>query len=192
MFNARYGVETIQEPLHEWCDFRGHDALAKAYENPEKYAMPFQTLVSMTLAKRYQMPSTANVRYTERSLFSARYCFTEHLLDKNHLDDFQYDVLDALFDTFKKTCPVDLIIYLRTSPETCLRRVRERNRNEEASLTLDHLKDLHKLHEDWLMDRKFPVPADVIEIDANRDTLQIMEQVTNMLKNTSLFLSEKK
>ena len=39
---------------------------------------------------------------------------------------------------------VDLIIYLRTTPEKALERVKERNRGEEAGVPLDYLQQLHR------------------------------------------------
>ena len=48
-----------------------------------------------------------------------------------------------------------------------LERVKERNRGEEAGVPLDYLKDLHTLHEDWLIHKKHPLPAPVLVIDAD-------------------------
>lgn len=64
---------------------------------------------------------------------------------------------------------VDLIVYLRASPETALRRIQERGRREEMnSVSLDLLQNLHQLHERWLCKKEVPVPAPVIVLDAER------------------------
>ena len=34
-------------------------------------------------------------------------------------------------------------LYLRSSPETALERMKERNRGEEAGVAIDYLRDLH-------------------------------------------------
>ena len=49
-----------------------------------------------------------------------------------------------------------------------LERVNIRNRSEENSIPLEYLKDLHDLHEDWLMKKKYPLCAPVVVIDADQ------------------------
>ena len=45
----------------------------------------------------------------------------------------------------------DLIVYLRTEPSVAFKRVRSRSRGEETKISLDYIKDLHNLHEEWLV-----------------------------------------
>lgn len=42
------------------------------------------------------------------------------------------------------------VVYLRTEPEVCFKRVNRRNRTEESSVELSYLELLHKQHEEWL------------------------------------------
>ena len=49
--------------------------------------------------------------------------------------------------------PVNEIIYLRTTPSIAMERLLQRKRHEERNVTLEYLEELHKLHEEWLMDR---------------------------------------
>ena len=44
----------------------------------------------------------------------------------------------------------DGFVYLRAEPETCMDRMKIRNRGEESAVDLKYLEDLHKRHEDWL------------------------------------------
>jgi len=110
----------------------------------------------------------------ERSLFSARYCFVENLLRKGLLQPCEYYVLDQWFKTSLPSAPVDLIIYLRSDPDIVFERIKRRGRPEETGLTLDYLRALHDLHEDWLIHSKFPLPARVLTIDANTPLDQIV------------------
>lgn len=92
-------------------------------------------------------------------------------------------------------CNLDLIFYLRTSPETCLERLKRRGRHEEVStISLDYLKNLHDLHESWLCNTPAQVdslplketetslnriyrPKNVIVIDAERSLDDVCKRV---------------
>ena len=56
-----------------------------------------------------------------------------------------------------------------------LRRLRDRSRGEEHLIDEDYIRTLHSLHEDWLMEKKFPVPAPVLVVDANKDISDMTE-----------------
>ncbi|CAB4060428.1 unnamed protein product [Lepeophtheirus salmonis] len=67
------------------------------------------------------------------------------------------------------TC--DLTIYLRLDPEIAYKRVTERGRTEENNLSLDFLKRLHRLHDDWLLYRNTSMylpTQNILVIDTSR------------------------
>jgi deoxyadenosine/deoxycytidine kinase len=45
----------------------------------------------------------------------------------------------------------DLYVYLRTSPEICLERLKRRGRPEEGHYTLEMLQELEGYHNEWLL-----------------------------------------
>ena len=109
----------------------------------------------------------------ERSIFSARYCFVENMRQSGTIQESEFQVLDQWFQF--ATAPdsgldlgVDLIIYLRTTPEKALERINIRNRSEENSIPLEYLTQLHQLHEEWLVKRQHLLPAQVITLQADR------------------------
>ena len=72
----------------------------------------------------------------------------------------------------------DLIVYLQTDPEVCIERMRNRGRSEETGISLEWLREVHKLHENWLLpstvmdsnEKRFPIPArKVYVVDANKN-----------------------
>lgn len=72
---------------------------------------------------------------------------------------------------------VDLIVYLRTTPEVVYQRMMQRNRSEEKLVPLEYLQKLHVLHEDWLFHKKsFPCPAPVIVLNADLDKSMVTEE----------------
>ena len=91
---------------------------------------------------------------------------------------------------------VDLIVYLRTTPEIAWQRVKARARSEEKVIPIEYLrvswlvelngsnnhyalptKELHDLHESWLMNGEAgdtkDLPAPVLVIDANQDMAEV-------------------
>lgn len=71
----------------------------------------------------------------ERSIFSGRHCFIENLHDEKKMTHSEYTVLCEWFDFLQKSpmfnLSVDLIVYLKTSPEVAFERVKRRARSEE-------------------------------------------------------------
>ena len=60
----------------------------------------------------------------------------------------------------------DAVIYLRTTPETCLDRIQQRNRQGENQITFDYLQKCHDQHEAWLKN----IPSDrCLILDADQD-----------------------
>jgi hypothetical protein len=52
----------------------------------------------------------------------------------------------------KQKPQVDLIVYLQTTPQTCMDRLKQRGRSEECDVPVDYLEALHARYEDWLID----------------------------------------
>merc|ERR1712071_395866 len=76
---------------------------------------------------------------------------------------------------------VDLIVYLRTDPDVVHRRILNRARQEEKTVPLSYIEDLHKIHEDWLhYQTTHAVPAPVIEIDANVELPEMLQQISHV------------
>jgi len=51
-----------------------------------------------------------------------------------------------LLNTFENL-QLDGIIYLRTKPDTCLKRCRKRSRSEEGGIPIEYLTQIHERHE---------------------------------------------
>jgi len=75
------------------------------------------------------------------------------------------------------------LVYLRAKPETCLERIKSRNRPEEQSITLDYLKQLHECHEEWLLSRTRTLITPVFIIDADQTKEHVYSDTNIHLKN---------
>merc|ERR1711936_1083787 len=174
-------VEVLTEPVDRWRNVNGHNLLQLMYEDPSRWALPFQSYVQLTMLENHLLQTKKPVKLIERSIFSARYCFVENMYRSGKMLGCEYEVLDEWFKfvTDKESSldlKVDLIIYLKTTPEKALERINIRARSEENQIPLEYLKQLHSLHESWLVDKKYPLPAPVHVIDADRDLTEMLEE----------------
>ncbi|XP_034079306.1 thymidine kinase 2, mitochondrial isoform X2 [Gymnodraco acuticeps] len=122
---------------------------------------------------------SAPVRMMERSIFSAKYIFVENLYRSGKMPEVDFAVLSEWFDwiTTNISIPVDLIVYLQTSPQTCHERLKQRSREEEKVIPLEYLESIHQLYEDWLIKKSSsPLPAPVLVIPADQDLQEMLHQ----------------
>lgn len=191
-FRARYKASgepdpgVFMEPVERWRNVDGENLFHYLYKDPARHSLAFQTYVQLTMIKLHQK----RPKLMERSIYSARYCFVENLYHLNYLSKLEYVILDKWFKHLvlatehsdaiaaneeleydllsqPKGVNIDLIIYLRCSPQKVMERIRVRSRDEEKNISYDYIKSLHDLHEEWLITKKFPVPAPVLVLDTN-------------------------
>ncbi|RWS14560.1 hypothetical protein B4U79_15446, partial [Dinothrombium tinctorium] len=173
-------VQTFREPVHKWLNLSGHNLLDLMYKEPKRWSFAFQQYVQLTMFQMHKEASEFSddkccVKMIERSLLSARYCFVENLYENELLHDVEYKIIDEWFkELMKDKCTkLDYIIYLRTSPEVCYQRVKQRFRREEETLTMEYLKNLHQLHEKWLLSDEMNIP--VITINGDHSIAEMQE-----------------
>ena len=181
-FNDYDNVEVITEPVEKWTDLKGCNLLQKMYEDPKRWSLVFQTYVQLTMLQQHSSRTEKEVKLMERSLYSAMHCFAENLVRNKKMEKSEYEVLYAWFrylvDEMKDIIDlgIDLIVYLKTSPETAMERIRVRSRGEECIIPKKHVEQLHLLYEDWLINKKFPLPCPVITIDANQELGEVVKE----------------
>jgi len=155
-------IEVVPEPVDEWRSVRtfvGEDApinlLDRFYKDPMKYAYTFQHYVLLTRMQkdREARASSKPLRVLERSIFSDRMVFVRAMHDAGFMGDLELSVYDSWFSmeiAQDNELTPDGFIYLKAKPETCIKRLRGRNRSEEAGVDADYLRSLHEKHESWL------------------------------------------
>lgn len=172
-------VAIIKEPVDLWRNCRGHNLLDLMYKDPKKWAFPFQMYAALTMLQRHTMETYKPINLMERSIYSARYCFVEKLVKDGILLPEHYAIIDEHFKwaTQSVNMSVDLIVYLRSSPEVAYRRMMLRGRNEEIDVPFDYLLQLHNYHENWLYKKSaFQVPAPVLTLNADLEVADIDDE----------------
>ncbi|CAH0562048.1 unnamed protein product [Brassicogethes aeneus] len=178
-FNRNKDVCVLAEPVEMWRDCDGYNLLGAMYEDPKRWSFTFQSYVQLTMLQQHTKETDLPIKLMERSIYSARYCFVEQLKRDKVLSGPSESVINAWFNwvTSNKNLDVDLVVYLRTTPEVVYERMMKRNRAEEKSVPLEYLKSLHKIHEDWLYYKTLHhCPAPVIILNANLDRSNIANE----------------
>ncbi|CAN9500179.1 unnamed protein product [Ophioblennius macclurei] len=178
-FSKTCNIEVLPEPVSKWRNVRGHNPLALMYQDPERWGLTLQTYVQLTMLDRHMSLIDAPVKMMERSIFSAKYIFAENLFRSGKMPEVDFVVLSEWFNwiTTNMSIPIDLIVYLQTSPQTCHQRLQERCREEEKVIPLEYLESVHQLYEDWLIRQTLsPLPAPVLVIPADHNLQNMMLQ----------------
>lgn len=179
-FSATPDIEVIEEPVDKWRNVRGENVLGKMYEDQHRWSLTLQTYVQLTMLQNHLKPQEKCFRLMERSIFSAKYCFVENLHNSGKMPNVEFAVLSEWFDwlTSYHKLPLDLIVYLQTSPETVYNRIMQRGRKEEKKVSFEYIEQLHNLHENWLIhQKKYKLPCKVLVLDANTESMEDMHKV---------------
>ena len=186
--NNNKHFEVVREPVNLWLNIKGSDGknlLQEFYEEPERYAYLFQTMVFKTRLESLEQNQTKPIRFSERSIWTDRYVFGKSCIDSNKMNTLETNCYHFWFnwleDKFWKK--PDGIIYLRTSPNKCMDRMKERGRDEESSVPLEYLNELHDNHENWLSNWT-TTPVLIVDNESDNDWNNVLNQVNQFIINT--------
>ncbi len=152
------GVYFLPEPVDTWntiTDLSGVTILEKYYQDQEKYAFPFQMMAYITRLSLIRAAPDNSIIFTERCVFTDREIFAKMLYDSGKIDHISYSIYNKWFDEFNENALAG-IIYIKTSPATCFKRILKRNRKGET-IPIEYLENCHDYHEKWITNTKTPV-----------------------------------
>ena len=152
----------VEEPVDEWssiCDENGECILSHFYKNNKQYSFQFQMMAyisRLNILREIIKKNPNAVIITERCLFTDKYVFAKMLFDNGDMSKIEYDIYNKWFACFLDNVSIDGIIYIKTKPETCMERIKKRNREGET-IPLDYLTKCHQYHEEWLNKSSIPI-----------------------------------
>jgi deoxyguanosine kinase len=158
-------IEAIFEPTKKWQDKDDQNNLLHLfYRDTTRWAYTFQTYAFISRVEamlEYQNKKfSKNVHVLERSVYCDRYCFAKNCFEAGLMSRIEWQIYKEWFSWLaeKYSPQPNGFIYLRTTPETCLKRMQKRCRSEEKGISLDYLKAIHKRHEAWLISQEEVAP----------------------------------
>jgi deoxyadenosine/deoxycytidine kinase len=132
--------------------------------------------------------SHAKYIFLDRSLGTDKNVFEKMLYDSKQISDIEHNMYNLWCDFYYKYVRPEfenIVIYLRCDPQIAYSRIKKRGRSEEQNISLEYLNDLHKYHENWLMQKK-DNRLNVIVVDCNKDfefDKEYQNQVINQIVN---------
>jgi deoxycitidine kinase len=202
--------EIVCEPVEMWKkikDTDGSNILEKYYKDIPRWAYSFQNLACITRMIKIEdtiRESDAEFIFLDRSLGTDKNVFEKMLYDSKEISEIEHRMYNLWCDFYHKYIRPEfenIVIYLRCTPETSLLRIKKRGRAEEQEISLNYLTNLHKYHEEWLMDTTKTNKLNVIVIDCDADfehdlifqkkILNTVVEKINSIKNTSSNIKNK-
>jgi len=153
----------VDEPVNYWVkpisDECQTTPLQAFYSDKERNGFTFQVIAFTSRMKNFAEVAPrclqGTVLVSERSMLSDNMFFM-NLMKKRDMSKPENALqMKAYKDFFRLICTTTntierVIIYIKTSPEECLRRIRKRGRKEEEGITLEDLRELQRGHEEML------------------------------------------
>jgi len=182
-------IKTLQEPVNNWTNVplerdcvsgANNNLLDTYYSDPARWSFTFQNYVVFSRIREHQSDKEnkrQGVFLSERSIWGDRLVFARNLYKQGMMTDLEYSVYCQQHSFCLELCPEaapDAILYLQTSPEICLERLKQRGRSEEMGVTLEYLQQVHQRHEEWLVQKSVHIPRSLAEtpvmiIDCSRN-----------------------
>lgn len=149
-------AETYQTKLYRELENQTEDdkndtlhILEKFYNNKKQYAFLLQIHF---LNERFRMIKEIfnnNGGVLDRSIYGDK-IFVDVLHEEGAIDDFEYKTYTKLLSNMLEHAQKPkILIYLNASVDTCLSRIKRRDRNGETKITYDYLKNLENRYLDW-------------------------------------------
>ena len=115
----------------------------------------------------------------DRSIYEDAEIFAQNLFLQGHISERDYTTYRSLYRTLAEYLPPpDLVIYLRASVPTLLKRISLRNRDYERSIEPEYLDQLNNLYENWIthftLCPVLTVPADELDYVAHSHHLELI------------------
>ncbi len=180
--------KSSHECVHEFIDQSWRDLF---YSNRKRYTGPFEMSCLMGRKARYVTSKKGDkVVFFDRGLIEGREIFVQNSFDEGYLsfeDLEEYDkklkqTLDELGRTNEDASQwmETLIVYLKTSPEVCFARQKNRNTTEDETgkeiIPLEYFQRINEQYEKFVLNidstyRKWGLPfkPKVLIIDATQD-----------------------
>lgn len=181
------GLLLLQEPVDAWNRpqplLGGNSMLQAFYASPQRHAFAFQMYVLLSRIRQAALAWLQDpaVVVTERCINTDCDIFTmsQAALGRISMEECLAYLSWKGFVAGNQSVRMmpDVVVYMRTRPETCLARVQARGRSGEEDIDLAYLQHLHAAHEAWVGQVQERGDTRVVIVDADGDGQAAAEAV---------------
>lgn len=174
MLCKQMGWDPFYEPVAE------NPYLADFYHDMSAWSFHSQVFfLAHRLRSHFQLAQHPNSVIQDRSVYEDAEIFAQNLYRQGHITDRDYQTYRALYETAVQFLPPpDLVIYLRASVPTLLKRISRRGRDYERTIAPEYLDSLNHLYESWIdnftLCPVLAVPADDLDYVAHSGHLRLI------------------
>ncbi len=185
--NIGVGKSTLVELLSEklgWEPFYEPEAnnpyLADFYKDMPAWGFHSQVyFLAHRLRLQRQLLNQTNSTMQDRSIYEDAEIFAHNLFLQGYINPRDYQTYRDLYLGLTEFLPApDLVIYLRASVPTLLKRIALRNRDYERTIQPEYLEQLNHLYEEWIagftLCPVLSVPADDLDYVAHPKHLDLI------------------
>lgn len=123
------GTPAFPEPVDEWAEL-----LALYYQNPAEWSFAFTLKVLLS----FRAPAATAACIVERSPLASRHVFSQLLYNEGVLNCQEWELFKEYHDVL--AWKPDVIFYIDTPVDECLRRIARRGREGEQAIDAAYLK----------------------------------------------------
>lgn len=178
--NYKYAIDL--EPVDNW-----QTHLNKIYNNEtndnSNLSNIFNFQVRIWLDRCWiQNKIESNIILVERSPCFIKNVFIKNATDDNNITSNESEILDYLHEKTDYLWDNNIYIYLQSNPNSCLNRIKKRNRVSEDKITINYLNKIHDLHEIHYNNMNETKKIHIINVEGK--TIQMIANEVNLiLKN---------
>jgi deoxyadenosine/deoxycytidine kinase len=160
--------------------------LADFYKDMARWSFHSQIFfLARRLAHHRQLLDRPDSVIQDRTVYEDAQIFARNLYKQGSMEARDYDTYCDLYHAVTSILPPpNLVLYLRASTATLVKRIQQRGRSYEQQITEDYLNKLNVLYEDWFthftLCPVLTIPADRLDFVANGDHLDLI--ITRILE----------
>ena len=191
--NIGVGKSTLTALLSqhlEWEPFlegvQDNPYLADFYTDMARWSFHSQIFfLARRLRHHRQLLDRPNSVIQDRTVYEDAEIFARNLYEQGSMEARDYETYSELYQAVTAILPPpNLVLYLRASTPTLVKRIKQRGRSYERQITTDYLDKLNVLYEDWFnhfaLCPVLTIPADRLDFVANGEHLDLI--ITRILE----------
>jgi deoxyadenosine/deoxycytidine kinase len=174
LLSSRLGWQPFYEPVAE------NPYLADFYQDMHQWAFHSQIFfLTHRLRAHRQLLDHPTSAIQDRTVYEDAEVFACNLYQQGLMSERDYRSYRELYEVLADFLPPpDLVVYLRATPGTLHRRIRQRGRSYEKDISAEYLQQLNELYEGWIgrfsLCPVLTVPADALDYVANSSHMDLV------------------